>query len=629
MPKRRWIARWLMVVGAAYASLPAEVHAQWHDADQERWTSLQQIKANSLAAADDPDAALAHDVFARLLRAWDSPRLAPTLHVVDAGQAVWAASLDDGSILISRRAVAVARGAPSSTARLAFVLAHELGHQQSDHLWRQRYFRLAGESTGRVSGVTTSTRDEAAVLYEQERQADADGLVLMVLAGFDPHAIVADADFFDDWIASVQGQRCSGDSARVATVPACEEAARRIAEARTRLTNVAIQSALFELGIQAYAFADYRQALNYFTAFGRTFPAPAVYANLGLAHLALALQLRRDLVRLQGRANNEFTYPLVLSSRALPESVVVQRGNSHSKRLQDIRREIAEQTAAAVTSFDKVIGLRPQDEAAYLHLAAAYLADDNVAMAKGVIDGRYGKRFAVTAASTMLQAAVAQAEGQRESARALVEKAIAMLQGNARQVSSRHEAQLFTAYENLAALLSAAGSPDDAQQRWVSLADWANRRGLPVLFETARQRAREPVVVAAAAAPLASNVAPFDGARDFDLPYLARLNDAQEYTLWSDGERLSLRVFNDGTHLVLDDAKRLRAAWLRYPSSDTKLPDAQRIVARYGVPDRVTMGDERLYLTFQQSALGFEMSNRAATGWFRYVNSSPLITGGR
>ena len=618
MPNWRRIARWLTVAGVFSVNVFPVAQAQWHETDQKRWISLQQIKTQSIDPEKNADAAVAHAVFAQLLRAWDSPRLAPTLNVIDAGSAVWAASLDDGSVLITRAALAITLNGTSASARLAFVLAHELGHQQSDHLWRQRYFRLAGKPSEQAQKESVATRDEAAILYEQERQADADGLVLMILSGFDPHAVVGDTDYFDDWIASIQGRRCVAQAGEQ-LMPACREALLRIAEARDRLTGLAAQAALFEMGLQAYASADYRQALTYFTAFGRTIPAPSVYANLGLAHLALALQLRREHLSLQASTQADLIYPLILSSSALPESIMVQRGGASTPRPAPvIRQELAEQIAAAITNFEKVIGLRPQDSAAFLHLTAAYLADDNVPMAKGVLHGRYGKHFQPNPVSMLLQAGIAHAEGQRVAARIFVEKAIVNLQGNGAPITAQREAMLYTAYDNLVRLIDTESA---RQQQWRSLAEWANQRGLAILFEHARLRALVSVTTVPPAH--ASNTTHLVDEWDARMrSYLGHEKEVKTYTVWFDGEKLSLRVFKDGAHLVLDKSQTIRAAWLRFPKHEMKRLNAQRIVAKYGVPDRLIVGDERVYLTYQQSAFGFEMIDREATGWFRYINTS-------
>lgn len=47
----------------------------------------------------------AHAIFNRLLSGWKESRIAPTLYVVHSDAGPWAASLDDGSVLLSREAI--------------------------------------------------------------------------------------------------------------------------------------------------------------------------------------------------------------------------------------------------------------------------------------------------------------------------------------------------------------------------------------------------------------------------------------------------------------------------------------------------------------------------------------------
>lgn len=622
MPSWQRMVRLVLAAATLWAGSSTLVHAQWHEIDIERWVSLQKLKERALAPQAHADAAFAHEIFSRLLRAWDSPRLAPTLYVIDAPEAVWAASLADGSVLITRKAVNIARSGDFPTARLAFVLAHELGHQQADHFWRQRYFRLspAADSSPRSGSSSSAVAD--ATLRDQERQADADGLVIMMLSGYDPLAVIGDSAFFDEWVASVQGRDCGAKGVPRDVSPACLEAQRRAKEAREQLAHVASQAALFELGIQAYAVADYGQALRYFAAFGRLFPAPAVHANLALTHLALALQIRRRLALHANSTAVLLDYPLVLSPNPLPEGSIVGRGLPISPtELRTLEQTLRKHVAAAIAGFEKVIQLRPADAVHYLHLAASHLLDMNVPMAKGVLDGRHAKQFAASPASLLLRGALAEAEGDREAAHQFTQQAIAWLQSDEAALDPQRESLLYVAYHNLSALLTAKGQSEAAMQAWEQLARWSDQRSLAVVFAAARGRT-------AIAKPPASAEQVFDQAGTANHPrlhvealYQNRLSEGQSYGLWLEGERLSLYLLNDGTHVVVEGTKAIRSVWQRFFQAAADSPDTRRIVAKYGVPATVSAGVDRSYVWFASSALGFELDGQQAVGWFRYGRS--------
>lgn len=69
--------------------------------------SITYWKTFEISIDEDPMVKEAAQVFERLLLGWEETRIAPELHVVRSDKGPWAASLDDGTILLSREAIDV------------------------------------------------------------------------------------------------------------------------------------------------------------------------------------------------------------------------------------------------------------------------------------------------------------------------------------------------------------------------------------------------------------------------------------------------------------------------------------------------------------------------------------------
>ena len=139
----------LLILLICCGNAVAETQVSLPDDPQE---SFNYWKPFVIQAKDDKAVAIAHRVFDALLRTWDDGRISPKLNIVKSDSGPWAASLEDGNILLSHDVLNFTRtNQPKKFEhRLAFILAHELAHQRSNDLWHRKFFRLAGSQSPEV-----------------------------------------------------------------------------------------------------------------------------------------------------------------------------------------------------------------------------------------------------------------------------------------------------------------------------------------------------------------------------------------------------------------------------------------------------------------------------------------------
>ncbi len=273
---------------------------------------------------DDELVQLSQQVFTVLLRAWDQSRIEPGLYVVESDSGAWAASLADGNILLSKKAIETcfSFGRQRGEHLLAFVLAHELAHQRADDLWHQRFFRMIGAQSlesqkTMMSGLELDT-GLLNQLEQKEAQADHDGLVLMSSVGFDAYQIINDKDFFTLWVENIWQQNCAGNQTQKENYNACKQAQVRALRTQVQLETVAAQAMLYELGVQAFVAGNYPQAREYFSIYGRDYPGRAIISAIGLSYFAQAQVMQQQLANLQPGADSRqqvnFYYPMILDA---------------------------------------------------------------------------------------------------------------------------------------------------------------------------------------------------------------------------------------------------------------------------------------------------------------------------
>ena len=577
-------------------------------------------KSHVVTPQQDARVALAQQVFARLLRAWDSSRLAPALYVVDDDAGPWAASLVDGNILLSVKALdAIDSFEPQRTQDLlAFVLAHEIAHQRADDLWQHRFFRLDPDK--QAIAIMTQPLDQHALqaLEQKEERADHDGLILMSSVGFNPYRVVGQKDFFTAWVENIWRQPCNSQQDE-REAEACQQARQRALRSLAQLDTVASQSSLYDLGVQALVANNFSRARYYFSQFGRDFPNRAVMSALGLSYLSQAIALRKLLIQQGLIEPPALFYPLLLDASSgfdrIEKSLAEKRAGASSlpQRLQKIN-QLAEQ---AGEYFEKAIRLAPRHQNSYLLLAEAYLLQRNSYRVRGVLQGRYTPRFGANDAVAMLLALTDSIEGKQQQAITALQH---LLDKKPAQQSVLPDDLLqYSLSWNLASLLRAEGKNRLAKQVWRKLAKRAKTSGNGYLFRLALAQIHPP---ASAQKALLKQAPTVNGLRLGNRK--TRDDSAHSINeLWIEGEQYHVYNYLSGAQFITGAEGRIIAA--RQQSRDASIEGllkpgdpADRPLKSLGMPDRRIHLVAGEYLAYDQYGLAIQIDNGRVQGWFLY-----------
>lgn len=569
---------------------------------------------------EDPMVSEAHRIFKRLLSAWEEARIAPSLHVVHSDAGPWAASLDDGSILLSREAIDLCFQIDSKGQhdRLAFVLAHELAHQRADHLWHRRFFRLASQQPPQVRGRMLSDMpvDQLEVddLEAKETQADREGLLLMTMTGFDPYSVAgAKSHFFEKWVESIWGDPC-GLQAKSA---ACTKAVDRAVRVQTYLREMAKQTVLFDIGLQAYVIGNYPVARTFLTRFGREFPRHEVHNNIGLTYVGEAMDIREKLLSMGENLGLGFMFRYVLTEEAgIPKEKTQRggtRGGSPKPEVVHLQHEISKQLNEACLAFERAMKLDPAYREAYWNLASTYLVMGNAPAAYGVIAGKYVPQFGEDAMSSMLLGISAYLEGQEEKARTLLEKAVE---------KGGVELSPFTR-ANLAVYLDNIGDKEGARAQWKALADLGKNRGDEGLFLFALRQLGKQVD---SPVPSQSDIKETVHGYAFGQKVSVTPRDAQNQLsdeIWVEGERIQIYQFSDGAKIVVDSNQRVIALWQGEGDAITARgirigDDASKIDRVYQSARKKVTTNRGEYRILKDYRIAFHIIRGKVAGWFLF-----------
>lgn len=331
-----------------------------------------------VTVADEPLVTRAEEVFGRVRSAADSSSARiPSLLVLKDNRDPWAAAIPDGTILLSRGALAICyRGVTpqKGDARLAFILGHELAHQSKDDFWHVQAMgamkEFAGGQGGRdmqvVSSYIEGTSDLGStarakeVAKVKELQADGYGIVFMTMAGYDPRAVL-DKDggnFIEEFVSQVTGKTAYEDAEH-------PSAAQRAVFLRTQLAAVADEVELFRVGVRYYQQGRFADAIPFFDRFRVRFPSREVFNNLGLCWYQRALEHLA-----QSDPSNAFRYklPVMLDTETLASATRGLKGD-RGERDEEFMQNIGE----AVKYLELARGKDGRYLPARLNLASALL----------------------------------------------------------------------------------------------------------------------------------------------------------------------------------------------------------------------------------------------------------------
>lgn len=579
-------------------------------------------------------------IFSVLLRAWDQSRIEPGLYVVESEVGAWAASLADGNILLSKQAIETcfSFGEQRGEHLLAFVLAHELAHQRADDLWHQRFFRMIGrqseESQKKMMAGLDLDTELITQLEQKEAQADHDGLVLMSSVGFDPYQIINDKDFFTLWVENIWDQNCADNKSHNSNYDACKQAQTRALRTQTQLKTVATQAMLYDLGVQEFVAANYQQAREYFTIYGRDYPGRAIISAIGLTYFAQAQDIQKQLIELKAgmtdsagsKQQAEFYYPVILDAQvndtAAKLSSVNKRANTKDliTKLQKQKSTLVNQS---ISQFEKAIRLAPEYQRTYLLLASAHLLANNSYRVRGVLQGQYIQKFGSDPAVEMLLALTRSIEGNTEQSIKDLQ-ALSKLSKKNRSVSPVPENILrYSVFYNLAALYTSINKLDNADKVWVELAKISQKEGDTLLFRLAISHIY-PEKYARAANKLL-HAPTINGRRLGDTLIQSAGTNHDSSDLWVDGERFQVVQDSSSRYIAQGDGRLISVS-----QSDSNIKAAQindklslgdpadRPFKTLGIPDRRLSMTSGEYLAYDNYGLAVRISNDKVRGWFLY-----------
>jgi tetratricopeptide (TPR) repeat protein len=255
-----------------------------------------------LRAAEDPRAARAHEIFARLVQAADRrAEVLPRLFIIksDPWDLAFPVALPDGWVLLSKKVLDFCYHDPLwGEDRLAFVLAHEIAHILQDDFWHMRFFQLLKDANPQAAGNLASLQEvlerlpTSEEIWAKEFRADERGMVYAAMAGFHTPAIVTEdkqVNFFRDWVQGLDPRRLHSVAAP-SPYPTPQE---RAAAVTARLQHIVNQVAVFQTGLQFYQAGNYVRAIQAFEQFQHAFPSREAWHNLAVSHHQLALQAYR------------------------------------------------------------------------------------------------------------------------------------------------------------------------------------------------------------------------------------------------------------------------------------------------------------------------------------------------
>lgn len=254
-----------------------------------------------LTPGDYPLVERAQSVLGALWRQGGGERLAvpPELLVLrDRRQQPLALALPDGTVVLSREGldlcyggVPTGRGAEVETragvkagdTRLGLVLAHEIAHLLRDDGWHMAAFveALPPDARSPVARVEVAQADEL--------RADADAVLMLLAAGYQPDLVLRPAAFLEQWA----GRHWADHDANARrTHP---EVSQRIAVMQRRLEAVAEAGPRYQSGLELFAAHRWAEARDSFQDFQRRtrFEGRELLSNLGACEYQLAWRALR------------------------------------------------------------------------------------------------------------------------------------------------------------------------------------------------------------------------------------------------------------------------------------------------------------------------------------------------
>ncbi len=236
-----------------------------------------------------------------------------TLLILEVSGGPSALALADDTVVLNQDGLSLCyRGVSPETgdALLSFVLAHELKHLSGGDLWHASTFlamRAAADGSEADQDLVELLRQDPRNRKILELRADAQGVLAMMMEGYDPNVLFGvDETFFEEWVSEVPGR----------LDPSHPDPAQRVNFLRKQLRDVTEKIHLFHEGVAAFDSGTYADAIDRLDQFRQLFPGREVLADLALAHYQLAAAA---LAACDGTLVDRYRLPVVLDRETLAE----------------------------------------------------------------------------------------------------------------------------------------------------------------------------------------------------------------------------------------------------------------------------------------------------------------------
>ena len=347
------------------------------------WNACTQSHCHTVTGVDvrigggrvDP-ATLPHvyDVFAKVRAVAEVNYLdQPQLVVIKELPGPPAIVLPDGNLVLAEKALNIIyENVPQweGNARLAFVLGHELAHLASDDFWSAEVRNLIQSKalSGEIeSALLKQVEQDKADLMERELKADDKGFLYAAMAGFPVEVLLEhETDFLSYWVTRTHTQSSK-------THP---DAIQRTQLLRVRLQQKKDALEFFYTGVRLAHFRRYQDAVYFFLKFQEVFPGRAVFNNLGVCYLQMAMK------KMPPTQAYQYWLPHVLDSETLITrfgALPIFRDRNQIKIAKDFLKQAVRYLTIA-TKKD------PSYTIGYINLSVAYFYLDEIYKARAAIE---------------------------------------------------------------------------------------------------------------------------------------------------------------------------------------------------------------------------------------------------
>lgn len=306
----------------------------------------------------------AQGIFQKVLSAADRRRgVNPRLYIIEYDGLPWAQSLEDGSIILTRKAVEFClkgRERESGEAKLAFVIGHELAHQMNADFWPYRFSVSAGNNP-ELGGVKEFAASPSAI-KAVELQADQYGIIYSALAGYRTDVIASGGtNFFKEWFRAI-------DPTLGSLGPEDPTIAQRTLAVTMMLKEVSSRIEFFNAAVIASHIGWYREAVALFSEFLNYYPGREVYHNIGTAYLMLAMKHYRE-----SRGTKAIPFHLSIEADAATRAESTEAAFNEAWKNDKM---YADQLAKAIEYLKKAADSDPDYVSAKVNLGAAYILEE-------------------------------------------------------------------------------------------------------------------------------------------------------------------------------------------------------------------------------------------------------------